>query len=192
MNTRALARHYGQLTPWERVPLIMAAVGRGDEVEHERLVASAPKSAYRIHDHFGLSQAIREVSDWHFMEMLDLAAQYFRAMGMANAQEDPDAGVFHRMLDAALLFGFIFQTKLSGWRLFCKDLNLEPDLAWSCLPGLDTIKQAEGNTEIAAFTPEGAKAYLEQLGEKEPQIPTPRFVATQLRKFLEKRAEWWG
>ena len=38
MNTNGLARLYDRLTPRERLPLIMAASARGDEMERERLV----------------------------------------------------------------------------------------------------------------------------------------------------------
>ena len=43
MNTESLAKLYDRLTPFERVPLIAAAVSRGDEVERDRLVRSAAK-----------------------------------------------------------------------------------------------------------------------------------------------------
>src|SRR5438046_1433779 len=52
--SRALAQHYDPLTPWERVPLILAATGRGDYLEEERLSRSAPKLSYLIPDHYCL------------------------------------------------------------------------------------------------------------------------------------------
>ena len=36
MNTNGLAKLYGQLTPKERLPLILAASARGDEAERNR------------------------------------------------------------------------------------------------------------------------------------------------------------
>jgi hypothetical protein len=48
MNTKGLARHYAILTPWERLPLILAASARGDEQERSRLATSAPRVGYQL------------------------------------------------------------------------------------------------------------------------------------------------
>ena len=45
--------------------------------------------------------AFREVSGLHLMELLDLAALYFRALGLSGAL---DEGQSRRMLDAGLMF----------------------------------------------------------------------------------------
>jgi hypothetical protein len=37
MNSKTLVNHYTQLTPQERFRLILAAIRRDDDVEHERL-----------------------------------------------------------------------------------------------------------------------------------------------------------
>jgi hypothetical protein len=37
MNTNGIARHYDRLTPEERVCLILAAAGRGDDADGERI-----------------------------------------------------------------------------------------------------------------------------------------------------------
>jgi len=41
-----LARHYPSLKPDERLALMLAASARGDDVEHERLTAAAPRVAF--------------------------------------------------------------------------------------------------------------------------------------------------
>ncbi len=85
MNTSSLARQYEKLTPWERLPLILAASARGDEQEHSRLVLSAPRVGYRVPDHFGLAVAFQELTWLHLLEALDLAANYFQALGCAES-----------------------------------------------------------------------------------------------------------
>jgi hypothetical protein len=74
MNTNALAKLYDRLTPRERLPLIMAASARGDEQERSRLMASAPRVAYQVPDHFGLAMSFQEVGNHHFMQLLHISA----------------------------------------------------------------------------------------------------------------------
>jgi len=45
-DTKALARHYDNLTPEERFRLILAAGARGDKVEQDRLVNSGGLSLF--------------------------------------------------------------------------------------------------------------------------------------------------
>jgi hypothetical protein len=82
MNTKALAKHYGSLTPWERLPLILAASSRGDAEERSRLGSSAPRSLYRIPDHFGLADGLQRLSHVYVMMQLDRAALYWQADGL--------------------------------------------------------------------------------------------------------------
>jgi hypothetical protein len=42
MTSTGLSKLYAHLLPRERLPLILAAQARGDEVEQQRLAASAP------------------------------------------------------------------------------------------------------------------------------------------------------
>ncbi len=189
MNTNGLARHYETLTPKERLPLIMAASARGDEAERQRLVLSAPTVCYRVPDHFGLAMAFREVSELHFMELLDLAGLHDQAMGMADATDDEKQSA--RVLDVARLVGYLFKVKLAGWREFCAEYSIDPELCWSCLPGFERVKRAERVAEGAAFTPEGVRAYLRKVG-KATELITAEAVVAGLRACLEARAEWWG
>lgn len=189
MNTNALAKHYDKLTPRERLPLIMAASARGDEEERGRLVRAAPKVAYSLPNYFGLAQAFSELSAFHLMELLNLAALYFRALGFADSDDEK---ISERMLDCALLFGFLLKVQLAGWRLFCAEHGFEPEICWMPLPGYETMKTAEKIAQAAAFLPEGAVAYAKKAGRADPTLPTAEGIAAGLRTVLEMRAEWWG
>jgi hypothetical protein len=90
------------------------------------------------------------------------------------------------------MFGFLLKVNLAGWRQFCAEHNLDAELCWSCLPGFQTIQNAEQTAQTAAFTPEGAAHYLERSGRKPGKAPTPDDVAAGLRAALQARAEWWG
>ncbi len=189
MNTRPLAKHYDKLTPRERLPLILAAGARGDEVEQNRLSRSAPRVTYSVPDYFGLAHAFCDVGDLHFMELLDLVGLYFRALGLADAAEDEQGD---RALDSALFFGWKIKVLLSGWRAFCRDVGMDSEACWSFLPGYGTLRKAERMAESAAFVPEGVAVYLKRIGLKDPVVPTPEMIATDLHRCFDARAEWWG
>jgi hypothetical protein len=188
MNTNALAKRYDGLTPWERLPLIMAAAGGGDETERQRLVMSAPKVGYRFPDYFGLSMAFNEVSRLHFMELLNLAALYFETMAHADAWDEHG----ERLLKVGRLFGYLFKVQLAGWRAFCAEFHFDPEPCWDSLPGFDTVKRAESATESSAFTPEEVGEYLGKKGQAQPRVVMEADVVACLRECLKVRADWWG
>jgi hypothetical protein len=189
MNTDALAKHYDKLTPRERLPLIMAASARDDEVERGRLVRSAPRVHYSVPNYFGLAQAFNELSLLHLMELLNLAALYFRTFGLADSDDDK---VSERMLDCALLYGYLFKVQLAGWRLFCADFGVDPEFCWTPLPGFETVQKAERMADAASFVREGVVAYAKRSGRDDLKPPTAEGIAAGLRVALEERAEWWG
>src|SRR5690348_10803104 len=78
MNSDHLARHYEALTPWERLPLIVAASARGDAVEEDRLARSAPRHAFRLPDFWGLAEGLDDLMKLYLLQQLDLAAFYWR------------------------------------------------------------------------------------------------------------------
>ena len=45
--------------------------------------------------------------------LLDLAAVYFRSLGLSDVADEEQE---MRMLDTALLFGYLFKVQLAGWR----------------------------------------------------------------------------
>jgi hypothetical protein len=61
MNTTALSHHYECLTPWERLPLMVAASLRGDELEADRLARKAPTSTFRVPNYRGLSEGLHQL-----------------------------------------------------------------------------------------------------------------------------------
>jgi hypothetical protein len=124
------------------------------------------------------------VSLLHLLELLGLAALYFRALGLADGPGEKLAG---RMHDCALAFGFLFKVWLAGWQLFCAQEELDPEICWAPLPGYSTVKEAERVAAVAAFSPEGVVAYGKRAARGNVSPPTAGLQAT-----LEERAEWWG
>src|SRR4051812_31306474 len=117
MKAAGLSRHYHLLTAAERLALMLSAASRGDDAEHQRLTAAAPRVTFRVPDTFGRALALREVLDDHRMELLSLAAHYFQAMATAGALDGlrEPTGPAARCLDAGLFLGYLFRVRLDGW-----------------------------------------------------------------------------
>jgi hypothetical protein len=90
MTTKKLSRYYQTLTPWERLPLIVAASERGDAVEREQLVRSSLRHGFRVPDYWGLAEELDELAagprsrtSSHRMETLAADAPSRRSAGPA-------------------------------------------------------------------------------------------------------------
>lgn len=197
---------------------IMSASLRDDEAERMRLVQSAPRSTYTVADYSGLSHANEEVTAWQTMTLLAQAAEYFEAMRvalLADSKADPE----NELLEWGLWNGYLFRTHLDGWRAFCADLHLDPDVMMKLLPGFAVIQRADKATQpggFGAFTPEGGnrvhrrrlrEAAKQVIPADAPESVAAEFLATHvenampltvdgvrkaLRTFLNERARWWG
>jgi hypothetical protein len=194
-NTNGLARMYNKLNPWERLPLIMAARRRGDEVESGRLATTAPKLAWQVPDHFGLAQAFTLVSVLHFMEVSRLAAQFFATFRLPDeTQKEEEAA-----LDQRVLMAHLFKTNLAGWRQFCAEFRFDPDGSWRLLPGFETVNRAAELLDGPNPAPERVRAALRrQLKRADLQkriadgsLLTADEVAAELRDWLHAGAAPW-
>jgi hypothetical protein len=188
MNTKALSNCYDLLTPNERLPLIHAASARGDEVEVDRLVRSAPRVVYSLSNHVGLADAFETVSHLHLIHLLATAADYLQAYRLADTD---DVDTAHRMLECSLMLGYQFKVRLAGWRLFCSEHGLDPDNCWKGLPGYDTVCRSEQLATYAAFSAEEANAFLQRHGS-ERAGSTAEDIAADLSEALKVRLEFWG
>ena len=82
MKANAIARNYGCLTPEERFRLILAAGGRGDEAERERLMKAGGRITLVMSDHAPFAHAFAEIALLVFIELLDAASSYLEASHM--------------------------------------------------------------------------------------------------------------
>jgi hypothetical protein len=193
MNTRGLAKHYSVLTPRERLPLILAASVREDEVERERLARSAPRETYALPDYFWTAQTFSDLSSLHFLELLDLAISYHLALGLADTAgvEVGSVEVEEKAMNLAMYFAWKFRLLLAGWRTFCGELGMDAEACWAILPGYENFRKAERSTESAAFTPERIVAFLKRVGANDPVPPTAEYVAAELHRCFDARIAWW-
>jgi hypothetical protein len=216
MNANAVAKHYAYLTPEERFRLILAASGRGDKAERDRLAHASARVGLTIPDHFPHAHAFQDVAVMTFIELLEEAARYRDALTMACGEEteeeddlddEPaaedvpeDAGerpVCQRFFDLALGAGFVLRTKAEGWNLFCERLAVPPHLLWSVFLGFDRLQGTLALAEKVAFAPEGYLRWLNRsrpAGRPERQsVPlTVEGVADATAEAFRLHVEWWG
>jgi hypothetical protein len=186
MNTKALSNSYSTLTPNERLPLIHAAQARGDEVEVDRLVRSAPRVAYLLSNHIGLADAFETVSLLHLIDLLATATDYLQAYRVADTD---DVDLAHQMLECSLMLGYMFKVKLAGWRLFCQEHGFDSDTCWKQMPGYDTVCRTEVLAKHAALSVEEATAFVERHGRE--KALTAEEVAAGLAEVLKVRLDFW-
>lgn len=87
-DTKALARHYENLTPEERFRLILAAGSRRDDAERDRLVKSGGRITLSMQDHAPYAHAFDELAFLVFVELLEEAARYLEAFAHADDARD--------------------------------------------------------------------------------------------------------
>ncbi len=88
MSEGSLAKMYGSLTAEERFRLIMAASGRGDEAEAQRLAMAGEQVTFRTAAHAPYAFAFNEVSELTLLELVDTAASYQEALLHLHSDED--------------------------------------------------------------------------------------------------------
>jgi len=212
MNTHGLSQLYDQLTPSERLPLIMAAAARDDEAEKQRLCAAAPEVSFRVPNYYPLAKALTEAVHYHLLTLLDLAAQFWQWWGiwMTYIGRDSSAGNpktgRRRKTDADRLlewrargitryFASRFVAHRHGWNQFCSAMNIDPEVQLDFMIGWGTILQTDKAARELAFSAEEASQFvrLETMpaegNESLERGPVPVEIAEELaeswRKFLE-------
>jgi hypothetical protein len=208
MNTTDLAKQYNQLTPRERFALLMAAAARGDEWERTQLLLCGPRKQHSVSDHYGVVVSFSWLSDFHFAELLNLAACYFEVCAdLRNGRKEIDEEAFEHMM----FLGYVFQTYLAGWKKFCADLHVDPEYLWQQRPGFSTIQRADQISGTrpgqpfpgAAFVQEGVarwllkqergeEAILDEEAVKAVRVSTAADIAAHLHTTFEQLLQKWG
>jgi hypothetical protein len=219
MNSNGLAKLYDQLTARERLPLLVAASVRADAVERQRLAGSAPRLAFAVPHHHGLATALAEAADFHLVTLLDLAASYWQSWGLwgwhgqrrrgqtvhdqggAGGEGDApakDAEGF-RLYGMVRYQAFLFLTHVEGWKQFCCEWSIDPDVLLDFMPGWDMVTRTQAQAQERAFTRQEAALFL--LSEASfaegpaveelclPQVLTVAGLAQDWHAFLDRRAE---
>ena len=86
MNYKSLANGYPQLTAEERFRLLMAALGRGDDVEHAQLCRAGRRITLSMDDHAPYAIAFNKAALIQFIQLLDHAARFEQAVNLASRE----------------------------------------------------------------------------------------------------------
>jgi hypothetical protein len=212
MKAPPLAKNYSLLTPEERFRLILAASGRGDEAERDRLARTADRINLSMQHHAPWMHAFSELSLFMFIELLEEAACYLNSFRYLHSKEqegsDEDDGeldpeeqakideMIHDV-DVTLALGYWVRAKAEGWKYFCEKLNIPPFLLWEDLPGFGRLQSALDLAKKTAFTPEGIVKWLNRVRPAgTPELTRDPLPADELAKATEEafrqRVQWWG
>jgi hypothetical protein len=218
MTADAIARQYPQLTPEERFRLILAAGGRADDAERERLVRASGRIHLTMPDYSPYANALQDISLMIYIEVLNEAALYRECLALADQEDDRDAATRgeadpdmdddepetaelefanERKLRMALAAGYVLRTKAEGWKQFYERWGNPPFLLWEDLPGFKQFQSALKLTDLVAFTAEG---FLRWLNKVRPagyppitEVPvTAERTAGDVERALQIRIEWWS
>jgi hypothetical protein len=207
MDTKTLARHYDALTAAERMALELSALGRGDRAEHERLARSAPRVAMAVPHTFGLYLGLLQLGTLHLLEQLHWGAVCWQsALVRAEADRDPggrSGGV--PAFAASRMIAYRCLVHAEGWRLFCGELGIDPDVLLRDLPGFDEVRRLHEQAREVAYTEAEARTFLRRAYRRRdsagaasaepgqsPEPETAAGVAASMRRFLRDTADDWS
>ena len=196
MNTKGLTGLYDRLTPLERLPLIMAAMERGDELEADRLSRSAPRIALGLPNYHGLGEGVLLLSLFHMVEQLDLGLVFWRAQSMAAEWETFPVGPedqerVDRLWDCVHMFGYRLCMEADAWRLVCAEMHADPEALLRDIRGFDSLRDTEKLARALLWTPEEAAAFLRKISVDETEVPTLERSAQNMRDLIDQRIRFW-
>jgi hypothetical protein len=197
VNTQNLTKLYDRLTPRERLPLIMAAVERGDHAEAGCLARAAPRIRVGLPDYLGLGEGLILLNLFHLIGQLDLGVLFWHAQAQAADDEaapagHPDRERADRLWDVARMMGYKLCVEADAWRQLHAELHLDPDGLHRNLPAYGTLQLIERAARVVPWTAEQAAAYLKRLGPRDAAVPTAEGALKAMRAVLDQRVQWWG
>jgi hypothetical protein len=197
MNTNGLARLYDKLTPRERLPLIVAAVDRGDDVEADRLSRSAPRLYFGLPDYHGLAEGLQLLVLFHLLHLQERAIHYWHCLALL----EQDAWLFgdgkkgrpveDRVENVLRMWAYLFVVEADAWKQLAAELQIDPETLLRDIPCYDTLRQTEEAIRLTAFTEKEATEYLRQRGDQEARPLTVESTLAEMRAFLDSRVVWW-
>jgi hypothetical protein len=195
MNGKGLTKLYDQLTPRERMPLLIAAADRSDD-EAAWLGRSAARIACLLPDYHGLGDGLMVLTHFHATSLLDKAANFWHviaALGESSRRlgEDPARQpVVARLEGVASLWAHMYAVEEDAWTRLMAEMGIDPESLLRDLPCFDTIQGAVEVIRPMAFTEAEAAAYLRE-HDKGTLPATVEGALAAMRTFLDGRVEWW-
>ena len=173
--TNGVAKLYDRLTAKERATALLAAVVRRDEVEKQRLLASAPLVPWRIAHHCGHVRAAWTLTALARHEHLAAVADYWFAMTFALCAESDDAKsepkeqpapVAERRQWKAIADVTLFKLKRDrdAWRQACEQLGIPAEYENEFDGGSVAFAHTLSRLEENAPTGDELRSVLRELG----------------------------
>lgn len=209
MNAKSINHQYQYLRAEERFQLILAASGRGDVQERERLARGGQSKTWTMSDHIPYAMAFMEIADLTYIELLAESADYLEHFLVGYDLSDsldkdvkPDSESDegedrNRVLDLALAAGFTLRAKIEGWELFCQRMNVPAYILWEGFPGYIRLQRARALCQKASFVEEGFKSWLNRIRPPGAEqitnvLITPETFAQDNEKHYRERSRWWN
>lgn len=212
MTTNPLTKNYKYLTPEERFRLILAATGRGDDAEADRLARTGGRLRLSMFDHSPFAHAFQQLHLMTFLELLEESNGYIeslaraRVAGLESDEQADKSGAREstsknadirkeKLLAGAMAAGFLLRSKIDGWTRFCEQMQIDPFRQWEYLPGYGRLKSAIDLAEEFAFTTGAFLDWLNSLRSTQAQGLTgvsAEEVAAEYEKAFRCSVKQWG
>jgi hypothetical protein len=124
MKGNGLTRLYDRLSIRERIPLLVAAHNREDDVEYQRLFHASPVRTWHFPEHMLAEEMLHVLALNYVSEQLDAAAVYFFAREQAAHEDEPKPDDW---LLAIATSAYIFAVNADAWRRLCSEQGIAPE-----------------------------------------------------------------
>ncbi len=185
--TNGVAKLYDRLTAKERTAAFFSAAIRGDDLEAQRLNATAPRRSERRLHHLDRVQAIWNVAATVRIEQLQTLADFWHsatrltwATDEAEAADDPVPDDLAREVRLWKAFSDVCCWKLSqyhrAWPIVCERLGIAPeflDQFGDCIALRLTEARLGDNTPTA----DAVRERLAEFGESSGELATAETIA---------------
>ncbi|GDY08418.1 hypothetical protein LBMAG52_19040 [Planctomycetia bacterium] len=188
--TNGVAKLYDRLTAKERTSAFLSAAIRGDDLEAQRLNATAPRQTERRRHHRDRVQAIWNVAAtvriqqlatlanlWHAQSRLAWALDQAEADGesadVVNADVGRDVRLWRAFVDVCCWRLSVSQT---AWGIVCERLGIAPeflDQFGECI----ALQLTEAGLANNTPTPETVRERLAEFGESADGLTTAERIA---------------
>jgi hypothetical protein len=198
MNNNSLTKLYDHLEPHERLALIVAAAGRGDEADAQRLVRSSPGNLWKLPTYWGLAQGVIRLSSLYIMRQLDNAVRFWKVQGLLGSREAFSVGgggwrgsreQCYRVLR---LVAYELTVRADAFQRLMTELNTDAQALLDGLPGVDTVRQAEKVVRGLAFSEQEALEFLSERGDYNGRLLNVETLLNEMRAGLEESKKYWS
>ncbi len=121
MTAHRLIGLYDQLAVWERIPLLLSAQARKDDVEYVRLFDASPIRSWKFAGHLLAEQALHIQALEYITQQLDLAGTYFFGLFKLLTADPPGDPQLALIVNAS---AYLFKVRHQAWQRFCDELKI--------------------------------------------------------------------